>query len=104
MTAMFWEMATYRIPKLSLYLSAYVYFLRAGKVSTYKALSDALCLHGVKSASRAGTVTRTNKVSYLTNSIELLVGGALRHNPHAPVVPCHRVIASNLKIGGFSGA
>jgi len=30
-----------------------------------------------------------------------LVGSALRHNPFAPFVPCHRVIASNLYIGGF---
>ena len=32
-----------------------------------------------------------------------LVGSALRHNPFAPFVPCHRVIASNLYIGGFFG-
>lgn len=31
------------------------------------------------------------------------VGQALRRNPFAPKVPCHRVIASSLKIGGFSG-
>ncbi|KAF8427224.1 6-O-methylguanine DNA methyltransferase [Boletus edulis BED1] len=31
------------------------------------------------------------------------VGSALRHNPFAPFVPCHRVIASNLYIGGFFG-
>ena len=31
------------------------------------------------------------------------VGQALRRNPHAPNVPCHRVIASDLKIGGFKG-
>ena len=27
----------------------------------------------------------------------------MRHNPFAPFVPCHRVIASNLYIGGFFG-
>ena len=32
------------------------------------------------------------------------VGGALRNNPFAPEVPCHRVIASDLTIGGFNGA
>lgn len=31
------------------------------------------------------------------------VGQALRRNPFAPEVPCHRVIASDLTIGGFSG-
>lgn len=31
------------------------------------------------------------------------IGQALRRNPHAPKVPCHRVISSNLTIGGFAG-
>ncbi|KAG2124937.1 6-O-methylguanine DNA methyltransferase [Suillus cothurnatus] len=31
------------------------------------------------------------------------VGSALRNNPFAPFVPCHRIIASNLYIGGFFG-
>jgi len=32
------------------------------------------------------------------------VGQALRNNPYAPKVPCHRVIASDGTIGGFSGS
>lgn len=28
---------------------------------------------------------------------------ALRRNPFAPEVPCHRVIAASLDLGGFSG-
>ena len=32
------------------------------------------------------------------------VGQALRRNPCAPHVPCHRVIASDGRIGGFNGA
>jgi len=31
------------------------------------------------------------------------VGTALGHNPFAPMVPCHRVIKSDGKTGGFSG-
>ena len=31
------------------------------------------------------------------------VGQALRRNPFAPKVPCHRVIASSLASGGFRG-
>jgi len=32
------------------------------------------------------------------------VGQALKRNPFAPEVPCHRVIRSDLTIGGFVGA
>lgn len=31
------------------------------------------------------------------------IGQALKHNPFAPDVPCHRVICSNGSIGGFHG-
>lgn len=31
------------------------------------------------------------------------VGGALRENPFAPAVPCHRVVSADLTIGGFCG-
>lgn len=36
-------------------------------------------------------------------SRSLTVGSALRSNPFAPYVPCHRVIASTLFVGGFCG-
>lgn len=32
------------------------------------------------------------------------VGQALKRNPFSPGVPCHRVIASDLSIGGFMGS
>lgn len=51
-----------------------------GRVTTYKALAEKL---GTK-AYRA-------------------VGQAMRCNPYAPEVPCHRVVASDSSIGGFSG-
>ncbi|KXN88354.1 Methylated-DNA--protein-cysteine methyltransferase [Leucoagaricus sp. SymC.cos] len=50
-----------------------------GKVTTYKIISESI-----------GGSARS-------------VGGALKINPFAPYVPCHRVVASNLFIGGFSG-
>jgi methylated-DNA-[protein]-cysteine S-methyltransferase len=31
------------------------------------------------------------------------IGQALRRNPFAPTFPCHRVVSSNRKIGGFQG-
>ena len=30
------------------------------------------------------------------------MGQALGHNPFAPVVPCHRVLAADSALGGFS--
>ncbi len=51
-----------------------------GKVTTYKALGCAL---GTK-AYRA-------------------IGQLMRRNPYAPLVPCHRVVASDGTIGGFMG-
>jgi len=50
-----------------------------GRVTTYKALADAL---GTK-AYRA-------------------IGQCMKHNPYAPRVPCHRVVASGGTIGGFN--
>jgi methylated-DNA-[protein]-cysteine S-methyltransferase len=52
-----------------------------GKVTTYRLLADYL---GCRSC-RA-------------------VGQALKRNPFAPEVPCHRVIASDMSIGGFNGS
>ncbi|MBI2669157.1 MGMT family protein [Candidatus Woesearchaeota archaeon] len=51
-----------------------------GKVTTYKAIAKAL-----------------NTKAYRA------VGQALRCNPYAPEVPCHRVICSDGSIGGFEG-
>lgn len=52
----------------------------AGRVVTYKGLAAA-----------AGTGSAR------------AVGQALRGNPYAPEVPCHRVIRSDGRIGGFQG-
>jgi methylated-DNA-[protein]-cysteine S-methyltransferase len=52
----------------------------AGKVTTYGLLAKAI---GCGSAQA--------------------VGQALRRNPFAPDVPCHRVISADLTLGGFGG-
>lgn len=41
--------------------------------------------------------------SFCLSQSRFLVGSALRNNPFAPFVPCHRIIASNMYIGGFFG-
>ena len=51
-----------------------------GKVTTYKALAEALGTRAYRAA-----------------------GQAMRCNPYAPQVPCHRVVASDGRIGGFMG-
>ena len=51
-----------------------------GKVSTYRLIGKSI---GCKSSQA--------------------IGQALRRNPRAPFVPCHRVISSTLTVGGFSG-
>ena len=52
----------------------------AGRVTTYRLLADSVDCRSCRA-----------------------VGQALRHNPFAPAVPCHRVIGADLSIGGFMG-
>lgn len=51
----------------------------------------------------AGKFTTYNAISKALKSAPRAVGQALRANPYAPEVPCHRVLASDFFVGGFSG-
>ncbi|KAI5196668.1 hypothetical protein E4T39_07673 [Aureobasidium subglaciale] len=51
----------------------------------------------------SGTVTSYAILARQLSSSPRAVGGALRKNPYAPKVPCHRVIAANGFVGGFMG-
>ena len=53
----------------------------AGRVTTYKALAQALHTKAYRA-----------------------IGQFMRNNPYAPAVPCHRVVAADGTIGGFRGA
>lgn len=55
-----------------------------GRYSTYKAMSDHVTKTSHKTCARA-------------------VGNAMRNNPFAPEVPCHRVLANDGSLGGFKG-
>ena len=59
---------------------AAVSLIPAGKVTTYKYLAQ-----------------------HLHCGSSQAIGQALRKNPFAPDVPCHRVVSSDLRIGGFKG-
>ena len=51
-----------------------------------------------------GKVTTYGRLAkYLNCGSPQAVGQALRRNPFAPEVPCHRVVAGDLTLGGFSG-
>ena len=51
-----------------------------GRVSTYKEIAKTL-----------------NTKAYR------VIGQVLKRNPHAPVVPCHRVVRNDGSIGGYAG-
>lgn len=56
-----------------------------GRYSTYQAMSDYISATSHKTCARA-------------------VGNAMRNNPFAPEVPCHRILSSDGTIGGFKGS
>lgn len=56
-----------------------------GRYSTYGAMSDWISQNSHKTCARA-------------------VGNAMRNNPFAPEVPCHRVLAGDGSLGGFKGS
>ncbi|KAK8025536.1 hypothetical protein PG990_003359 [Apiospora arundinis] len=51
----------------------------------------------------AGHVSTYGLLSAHLQSSPRAVGGALRRNPFAPQVPCHRVVATGGSLGGFKG-
>jgi methylated-DNA-[protein]-cysteine S-methyltransferase len=52
-----------------------------------------------------GRVTTYKELAHSVNSKAYrAVGQAMRKNPYAPLIPCHRVVASDGSIGGFSGS
>ena len=52
---------------------------------------------------RGQVTTYKQLAKYLACRSCRAVGQALKRNPYAPQVPCHRVIASDLTPGGFMG-
>ncbi|KAK8163414.1 6-O-methylguanine DNA methyltransferase [Phyllosticta citribraziliensis] len=51
----------------------------------------------------SGRVTTYAALAKALHSSPRAIGGALRNNPFAPEVPCHRCIASSGYVGGFKG-
>ncbi|UKZ73398.1 hypothetical protein TrVFT333_001044 [Trichoderma virens FT-333] len=51
-----------------------------------------------------GRVTTYGLLSAYLGTSPRAVGNALRRNPFAPEVPCHRVVATGGALGGFKGS
>eukprot|EP00775_Hariotina_reticulata_P009207 gene9207-9374_t len=60
-------------------------------------------VHKVCQAIPKGKVSTYGEMAKVLGSSARAVGQAMRRNPLAPYVPCHRVVAANLELGGFSG-
>ena len=52
---------------------------------------------------RGRVVTYKELARALNSKAYRAVGTAMRKNPYAPTVPCHRVVKNNGDIGNFSG-
>jgi len=50
-----------------------------------------------------GKVSTYGEIAKALRSSPRAVGQALRCNPYAPVVPCHRVVKTDGSLGGFNG-
>jgi len=53
---------------------------------------------------RGTTVTYGELARRLGCGSPQTIGQALRHNPFAPEIPCHRVVASDGTLGGYCGS
>ncbi len=51
-----------------------------------------------------GKVSTYKQVAKKLDSSPRAVGQALKKNPFAPLIPCHRVIKSDFSIGGYEGS
>lgn len=63
-----------------------------GRYTTYQAISNAM-------RKQDSQVQSPNQASGHARA----VGMAMRNNPYAPTVPCHRMLSSDGRIGGFHG-
>lgn len=60
--------------------------------------------HLVKKIPEGTVVTYVSLARALGCGSAQAVGQALKRNPYAPEVPCHRVIRADLTLGGYVGA
>lgn len=91
----YFEQSTSKQDDLAPYLSK---IALCGKTPFQKRVLTALC------QVPRGQYTTYGAMSKYLSSSPRAVGNALRNNPFAPQVPCHRVLASDGGLGGFMGS
>lgn len=50
-----------------------------------------------------GQTMSYGEIADILKSSPRAVGQALKRNPYAPIVPCHRVIHTDGRVGGYNG-
>lgn len=75
------------------------------RISTHSSLTPfrRLVYRTLLSVPRGSWTTYAALAAHLSSSARA-IGNAMRTNPFAPDVPCHRVLASDRTIGGYKGA
>lgn len=86
-------------------MSAQIY-MKLKKAHLSKAISDLQYkVYSQLMLIPAGKVTTYSQVAKLVKcNSPRAIGQALKKNPFAPEVPCHRVVKSDRSLGGFSGS
>ncbi|KPI43309.1 uncharacterized protein AB675_6764 [Cyphellophora attinorum] len=85
--------STKRLTPYQRLVYAHLLCIPPGRITSYLVLSRAV----------AAAAYATSKTEQAPRPSARAVGGALRNNPFAPTVPCHRVIAHSGYVGGFKG-
>lgn len=61
------------------------------------------CYHVLKKVPRGKVTTYREIARVLKSKAYRAVGNAMNKNPYSPIVPCHRVVNSDGRVGGFAG-
>ena len=76
--------------------------IRAGRISKDMTLNEKVW--ALTARVPKGSVTTYGEIARkLDTRVARAVGNALRRNPYAPQVPCHRVVGSDGSLTGFAG-
>ena len=72
------------------------------RISMIKKSFNERCYDLLIKVPRGKVITYKEIAERLNSKAYRAVGNAMNKNPYAPKVPCHRVIKSNGKVGGFA--